>query len=213
VQLKSNITNQFSRRMSAGRKSFLPAILLLAAFGTTAAHADSATYTYTGLDFTVTDGGPISDSDYITATITLSTALPANQPLTNDEGELTSWTISDQYSTYYSTDPDVLPNDTQLFLETTDSVITDWEFSISELGEIILRTINAAPNVFDETSNLNDGYGAYNTGTPGSWATVSSVPPSTPEPSTCVLVFSGVILVIAIRRYSAGATQRSDCKP
>jgi hypothetical protein len=158
---------------------FLAVLLVCSA---TAVHAQT-TLCYTGNDFTATTS-PYTTSDSVSGCVTLNVPLASNTSA-DYSGDVTSYSFSDGVQDFTNL------NSTLSLLDFTTSPsdsITAWALGItSGPGSII--SINApSAFTFDEGTNAT-GAGA-NFFNPGVWTNVSA----TPEPSSLILLLSGILL-------------------
>ena len=178
--------------------------LLMASAGAPVA-SGSATYTYTGQDFTFIAGGAGSDyttSDFVSGSFTVSTALADSLPLENiqsDPGFAFSFSDGTQTFTNLVHPPGVL------FQIQTDANgnVEYWNIEIGYISnnpEIFTAYYTDPP----EPSNVNEDSGQNSTGAgietdlpPGSWVTSNS---SAPEPSSFALLLTGLLGAALIAR-------------
>jgi hypothetical protein len=205
-------------KTSSAGEAVLIGVIALAClfFSATGARANEYSYTYTGGTFSTPDSsGPYTAGyDYIYGTIVLSAPLPDDLlTLTNESSLLVSYSFSVVYGpttsliqTLTNLNSTLCPYSTCFQFATGSSGdITGWSvgFEITSDDYITTYAVNTGmPNGepgnaadFDEAGYPPD-YAAYNTDAPGSWSEevlVTTPPPSTtPEPSTLVLLVSGL---------------------
>ena len=197
------------------------ATLICLGLAVPAAKADSVTYNYTGNTFTTCTYGPCPSgftSDYLTASLTFSTALPDNLLYTNTSAEtaalstLTGWTVKDalgnfSYSsattpTYLTGSPSDLAPPLALSTDSNGNIVA-WVMiglpaevlNISGASQFFILS----PAVTDPQSPvpIADGVEIATLST-REWDAVTSTPGtwSVPEPSTLLLTLSGISLLV-----------------
>jgi hypothetical protein len=189
-------------------------------------HADSFTYTYTGLEFGDSDlTNNVSDlyqflaTDSVTATVTLDAAIPSSSftDYLDTPGftqELLSWSITAGGVTFSSDDPNAGLQ--SLFFGVTGTEITSWDMSAvgvpasapADLSYMVISTENT------DEGTLDDGYleskeDAYNVGgifnSPGTWSESESS--SVPEPATITMLIGGLAFLGKKRASGRRATR------
>jgi hypothetical protein len=132
--------------------------------------AGNTTYVYTGSPFTICDSCPINYvQDYLYASVTFSSPLPANQATTNElkAANLVSWTVGDILQTflYSSSDANAAGEITELQLSTNASgAISGYYIDTLVPSGGLISAAGAT------LSNLN-GFNLWTAGTntPGQW--------------------------------------------
>lgn len=175
-------------------KKTLSVFLFATLFVPALAKADT-TYTYTGNLYTYNSIGCPSVCE-ITAVLDLSSALSPNMPLTY---------VSPNF--FSITDGSVMESSTTTFSLYENS---SFELSTDSLGNISTWDVSGTVCCLNgqyygiETRNIPGGYGvidqtqtydlgeAFNLGNPGAWAV------STPEPSSVVLLLTGLIVLMPL---------------
>jgi hypothetical protein len=136
----------------------LGGLLVLVAAATPSLKANDMTYNYTGAPFTNGGGGHPFTGDSLTASFTLSSALPDNQTSANDLSLVVSWTISDGAGhTASSTNGGSLADFT---LSTNNlGIITAWNISATDSGDYEAFYTNY-PELYGQVDGANrSGYG------------------------------------------------------
>ena len=177
----------------------------LLAWITSPATAD-VIYQYTGNPFT-TVASPYTTSDFVSGTIALSSILPPN--LNQAPIQANAFSFSDGVQTLTSANLG-LPTDSLVSTDGSGAIAGFWEFVFGGRNPEapIIQTLNAlqgmqGPVTQDEGRLGNLAMGApigANTNSPGVWTLV-------PEPSTALLLASGVVgLAVRRRRAREGAS-------
>lgn len=181
----------------------IPSIALLAALLLPLpALADSYTYTYTGNDFT-TVAGNYALGDSVTGGFTLSAPLPGS---TYDTAIPALFSFSDGTQTITNSNSTSSDLAQDHFLVETDASgdIVTWgiQFFQQSNGSSIY-TGNFSGAVQDLGSNGNSGLSyAHNDGDAGTWA-VTDNPAITPEPSSFILLGTGLAGAFVLSRRAA----------
>jgi hypothetical protein len=172
-------------------------------------YADTV-YTYTGNNFDNFDyaNTSYSTSDFISLSFDVEAPLAAN--LSTVMLTPTSYTVSDGVETLNQ-----MTVSESIFIFSTDASgnINDWNLVFEILDEDRAILTYWHPGLIDGgDASLNGfGDGAWNVNSPGTW-TSSTTPPSTvPEPSTLLLLGSGLLATRGmIRRYFATRRTSAD---
>ena len=152
------------------------------------------TYTYTGNPFSLANNDDgVTTSDYVSGSFSLSTPLAPNMGLTLiSASDITSFDFSDGVHSF------TIPS--SIYVATgSNGSITNWEIdslaTISGGYTIQLFSDNYSPNFFDETtwyySSRNQSGWAYIFNHSGTWTVAD--PTDTPEPSSLLLLSSGLV--------------------
>jgi hypothetical protein len=168
--------------------------------------ADSFTYTYTGNDFTnlFASGETqlFTKSDFISGEFTLSAPL-ADNLISLTAITPASFSFSNGVDTFYNTTPNLSP---YFYIETNASGdITGWLIEIQQQiaggGYDFLETQNESGYAGDYGQNADGGIEieGYNASTPGTFVESSVVSSATPEPSSLVLLGTGMLTLVAVR--------------
>jgi PEP-CTERM motif-containing protein len=169
------------------------------------AHADTFTYTYTGINFG-TVVSPYTSSDSINGTVVLSAALPSDAAFADESALIVSYSFTDGVQTLTN-----LNSTVQHFTFTTSAgTIQQWQVGFGE-GTQVIQTF--ASIILSETGQFA---GSTVIGQPfgtsfgvGSWSG-PVVATATPEPSSLALMLSGVGLVFAMRKRWTAGLQRAS---
>jgi hypothetical protein len=163
------------------------------------------TYTYTGnpLDITYVSGGGYNNTDKITGDFTLASALPDNMALT----EITPLTYSftDGVQTLTNTNSvQYLPPAFEVETNATGQII-DWNIVLTVPGTLdfintSVPSIGVQDNAQVGTSSTIQG-AVGNVADPGTFtASATATPGVTPEPSSLVLLGTGLLGAFAVTR-------------
>ena len=181
------------------------ALACLLAWITSPATAD-VIYQYTGNPFT-TVTSPYTTSDFVSGTIQLSSILPPN--LNQASIQVNAFRFSDGIQTLTSANLG-LPTDSLVSTDGSGAVVGFWEFVFGGRNPEAptIQTLNAFPGMQGPVTQdegrlgnlaMGEPIGA-NTNSPGVWTLV-------PEPSTALLLASGVVgLAVRRRRAREGAS-------
>jgi hypothetical protein len=180
------------------------ALACLLAWTTSPATAD-VIYQYTGNPFT-TVASPYTTSDFISGTIELSSILPPN--LNQASIQVNAFSFSDGVQTLTSATLGS-PTDSLVSTDGSGAIVAFWEFVFggSNPEASSIQTLNAFPGMQGPVTKdegrlgnlaMGEPIGA-NTNSPGVWTLV-------PEPSTTLLLASGVVCLAVRRRHARGAS-------
>ena len=171
----------------------------------------NTTYNYVGNDFTTIVGSTYKTSDFVTASITLSSPLPFNSSL----GDYipVAFSLSDGIQTITNTSPGFSISLSGFWFATTNGVITEWAES-AELGAggpdigTCSLSVTCSSQIFDMGAQSGGSSFGRNTGDAGIWST------SVPEPSTVIPTLVGAFIVLGMTKYGskrrALGQQKSD---
>jgi hypothetical protein len=185
-----------------------PGVVLWLAVSAGNAKAD-VIYTYTGNDFNDIFGTSLTESDFVSASFTFASPLPAGPNFADESGSLLNWTVTDGVNTLSEGDGNYLAG-LDLSTDLLGDVSASWNF----LAESSPYTSTGPPPDWLEIGS-NTGFStdlsefwitqsdpawlASSSNDLGTW-TVTTTP--TPEPSTtawtCLL--AGAMLLFAMRR-------------
>jgi hypothetical protein len=168
----------------------------------------SVTYEYTGNPFTSFTGSTgLGVTDFISASITLPSALPANMSYTDLSGVLEGWSLTDGLHAFNTLNAVLI---VASFSTDAGGTIDEWAFAAADVDESLV-TLNCPS---DGCPIVGDFYGmgafaAQVLSDPGSWV---AAPSAVPEPSTfgCALS-AGALWVLWNRRRRP--TARSPVYP
>jgi hypothetical protein len=170
--------------------------LLLAVLPSTSALADT-TYTYTGNPFN-TLNGVYTTSDFVSGSFTVATPLAPDTPY----GAITpgSFSFSDGHQTL-----DASNTSTAFFGVATDDTgnIVGWYIALID-AEANIQTSNPYINgiVDDARIDVDSSFSrAFLFSDPGTWTESTTDPVPTPEPSSLVLLGSGLIGIAGAVRH------------
>lgn len=205
---------------------FASAVSLLWSAAARSANASPVTYDYVGSPFTTCSYGTCPanyTSDYLIASVTFASALPANLALTNETSSLIGWTIQDALgyfsysssnpatSTYLTGDPSVSIPPAEFSTNSSGGIV---DFEMAALPAELLAVVGATEGGLLNPALTHDGYSIasfieFEEGTPAEWDALTSAEGSwsaaiaTPEPSTLVLVsFGALILALKMKAKS-----------
>jgi hypothetical protein len=197
---------------------------------TPGALADVITYTYTGNTFTFCsdpDSSPCTPTGYLSATISLSSTLPANMPFSNLTGDLVSAIFTDNGQNGLTLTFPGAPGDWTLEAGTgTDGQLTSWTLE-GTLKQLEGGTLENVAELYTQYNDPQQGhpedssvllvppynqqyqqsYEAHNVNNPGSWACTSGCGASpVPEPSMYCPMLIGLGLLGLMRKRRAPVT-------
>jgi hypothetical protein len=201
-------------KMFSSPKNLIPPVfglglILMASLGAPMA-SGSTTYTYTGHDFTIIDGGAGSDyttSDFVSGSFTVDTALADSLPLGNIQSDPGfTFSFSDGIQTFTNL---VHPAGVLFQIQTDASGNVEyWNIQIGYVSnnpEVFTAYYTDPPepsNVNEDSGQNSTGAGIQNDLPPGTWATSNS---AAPEPSSFVLMFMGLLGAAFIARKRVAA--------
>ena len=166
--------------------------ILMMAVGASMVKA-STIYSYTGNDFT-TAPAPYSTSDKISGSFTVATALGDN--LSYQTVTPTSYSFFDGVNTFDNTGYIGGPSGMQISTNAAGQ-ITEWIITFYTPGFTAGLNTQFRPEVDveeDSTVLMSGSFAQAYVLTPGSWTEV------TPEPSTCVLIPTGLLALAVLAR-------------
>jgi hypothetical protein len=174
----------------------------------------SATYTFTGEDFNSFDGNSngLTTSDFVTGSLTFASPLGADFN-SNSESfpTLLSWSLSDGVNSLSSANGNSL-DIFQDFATDSNGQIDEWFFAAEESSgdgdplilvsneSVIMNDGISGISVEDVSSDIAVGSAWYDGAAPGNWTQSAA-----PEPSTVLLLASGIAALVALRAKRARA--------
>jgi hypothetical protein len=169
----------------------------------------SSIYTYTGHDFTVAQA-PYSTSDFLSASLTFTSPLPANLSFTSEADAIISWSVTDQIDTLDDTNAYIVDAD---FSTNAASVIVAWDLIVYNDGvsptppivyDLVTANCQGYSGCADSTEDLRGlaffeggGINPSNNQSPGSWGEMS-VP--APEPKSVTSLIVGVAFLMLVKK-------------
>jgi hypothetical protein len=157
------------------------------------------TYTYTGNDFESSPSGPYTDSDSVTGSFTLSSALGDN--LVDAPFTPSSYSFTDGVQTFSSTSSPATEETFEVSTNASGAIVA-WSVS---LGTGPPDSDSVSTFTTEDVGMLDEGFGGegFNLGDAGTWAeTVSSGGGTSPvpEPGNVALIGLGLIGIGLVRR-------------
>jgi hypothetical protein len=182
-----------------------------------------AVYTYIGQNFTVSGGmafsgpigsaGPWVSSDHLTASLEFDSPLPANMAFGEVTAALSSWMITDGYTTITPTNPNTSFFGASLQTDSAGDIVawgvggsllldgTAYDLQTVFYGDWAVSPEQMAVNstgIRNAWGGWIYGWARYVGAPPGSWNHVDPGPGSaTPEPAASALAISGFAILLA----------------